>query len=379
MGLSVGERREKFHWSIMGLRRKLVDLAEILEGKTGEYSCKMSDNAKLVRSWVDMIDHIVGVHIVNTNFNSAYWILGSNSEGFRSLWEKPYDLGNIGAKEHKDELNIYNPNYGTYAWWDDSSTLVDFAKLLCGDDFNNDHRSEILVISHWWDAFAWVDSVLYGIFRYEDDAFKEIHDSLYRLIGQMVNYRYDIMVAYRAEDLTDKSRNIEHALLCKYRIFRDLVKKERNAAEKRFNKKNGTTGWFKTFTERMEIGPIIEQIGKMSMAATERALKEMENETYKRNRECRNKEYDKKKKDKPDGLFGPSPRERAVLEKIMGTTTNREEFEAARLEMENVYNIFGGGWDVLIKHIPLITKYGRDKALEMKVAENKKKAKKGIR
>jgi hypothetical protein len=382
MGLSSEDRIKKFFWSTMWWRRRLQLLVEALNGRGQDCrDLKNLTGAKVVEGWLARLDHLIGRILVKTNFTGAYWLLGSNEDSFQELCGESYGLGNYSKPEKGGRLIDRTAEYGSLKYWQ-SMGFAELARKLSSNKFSRQYHDEMLVTGMWWDQFRYVDSLLYPVDRYDDGLFDRIRDDLVQLLGEMTARRMEIQqdkdeALQDRSDFTDNCM-VEQALLCKHKVLMYLLADaEKQQVPPR--KPNGKLSeserakWQKRYEELytgdFDIGPLIEQVGVMSLAEVETFLDQRSSQEYDDKQKFRNEQYEKdeKKRHQFSGLTGPRARTEKEIEHILDTTTDAQAYEKAYKERQHVYNTSGGfgkTWAEVLKRWPKAAKLGAKAAYE---------------
>lgn len=345
MGLSDEERVSKFYRAMCGWRRSLVKLQNVHLPEAMSY--EQPRYSAEVGSWIATLDDIVGMQIERTNTNSAYWIFGSNENGYRSHFENTYGLGNRPSIEEKSKRD-------SLSWWISHTDIVIVAAQLNGHPFS--HNSWVAYFAAWWEQWNWVDAILYPVRRYEDNVFSEkVKAALTRLIGEMANRRYDMFSEHTVSDENvDECCATESALLAKYRLVHLLFTKESSKIWKLVrNDKQRLAMRKKEYEDRFDGHALIARVGKMSLFEVKSLLDAEEerlyNERSKQDKKRFEEEQEKKKKDpKYDGILGPPTRTKEELRRIWDTSLDLEECRKAAEELEH-YGVSWGGWEAAAK------------------------------
>lgn len=181
------------------------------------------------------------------------------------------------------------------------------------------------------------------------------------LIGEMANLRY--LIGYSV-NYSDRF-NIEQALLCKYRVFNDML-----------NKAGADIPYPKGYEDQFDIYPIVEKVKSMSLVEVETYLKKMEEAAWDWH-EKYNEEERQKKGPEVDTLFGSKPRTEDELLKLIDIATDKEVYTKAQEELNNAHGCYyGPDWKDLIKEYPQATKVGFLRAYKEHQAASKKAKKK---
>lgn len=327
MGLSNEERQEKFYWGIMFWRASLAKLSKTLLDQ------KNKESVKVVESWIRTVDAITGKMVVKMNGSGSFWILGPNENNVQSLFNQTYGVA------HRDRSPFGNKaKYHSLRMLEDTSRS-DFANILTGTN-----ASEISTIAQYWDAFDYIDRILYPICRYEDDLFDCLYDDLVVLFGEITNLRYAIIkdtAVWWNEDVDD-IRELEHAFLAKYRIFQYRIERESS----KLTGSKAKNRYDRLMNESFDINPIVTDLKNMPLFQVQKELEEIDEEKYEKHRKF-DSEYDKGRKGPKDFVIGPQPRASEDLEEIIHNADKytEEEYSRAQNELKYVYSSYAGDSD----------------------------------
>jgi hypothetical protein len=286
MGLSNEERFEKFYWTILNWRRKLVSLQKVTSRK----------GQPIVKGWIRYLDQMVGLTITKTNRSGGYWLLGSNEGAFQNLFGQEFNLGQL---VEPDEFHT-KFEYDSARYWNQHFNLPFFVSKFDGWDFKN--VDGVTQIAHFWDQWTYVDAVLYPVLRYNDNLFpKKVRNLLTQLMGEMANRRFDLCFDYE-EHQRDEIIKHEQAMLAKFRYAERLIDQ---AAAKEWElerlKKKVKKGSF-------NIHELCWNVGRTSLADVEKAAEEAAEKKRKQSQKYHEEQYKKDKaKPKMNGILGPIP------------------------------------------------------------------------
>lgn len=353
MGLSNEERLLKFYNQLAWWRQGLVKLYDAVED-SGMYGS--DENPKsIVRRWIGTLDCLVGRMVRSSDASGAYWILGESDGNFRGLVSNIDLLGlaePVSADE--DEGDEGEPSYGSLGWAMRYLDLPEVTKRLTAGKFRSDYPEIALRLALWWDMWHNVAATLYPVCRYDDKVFKAILDDLTKLLGEMVNLRYAVVTRGGHPSNIGIVHKLEGALLSRYRVVRHLIDVDE---KKVYSELSGPRGqqrrkalMKKLNQDNYDVGKQVERVGSMTLTEIEESLKKLESDVYEFRNKSSQEEYAKEQA-RSDGLFGPKPRSRAELERVIDESNDIEEIRRAVAERSAIYNTFGGVADSRIEQL----------------------------
>lgn len=376
MSVTNHQRLTQFFWATTQWRAGLYVLARALRGQDDD--CRNLENkagAALVDGWVAQLDRIVGRVVVDTNYSDLEWLTFAKHASFHSLFNSPAGLANLTLNETGAQAQFrYAPDYGSLRYWQGMSFTA-LAKKLTTGKFSQQYYDEMVTCGMWWDQFRYVDTVMYAVDRYKDDLLANVRNDLLQLIGEMVACRLYLQSYESMTNTTDvtTATMVERALLCKYEVLMHLLvdaekqtfplqphAKMTPAARKKRKQQAD-----ELFTGDFDVYPLIDQVGKMSLAEVESFLHRRTRKDYEQT-EQRYSDDDEKTYTY-SGLLGPYARTQTELDRILNTTTDAQEYESAYRERLYVYNTFGGHgdtWAEVLTTLPRAAKVGIQKASE---------------
>lgn len=195
MGLSNEERYLKAVNLLTGMLEKL-DTREFTTWNTEYANAYVEDVRESARQ-------LLGMVIQQLDTNSAYWILGENTGGFRALTCEFFCASN-----GEDYFQL----------------LTDEERQPAGEDMSLErfgstlgffrHRS-LKHLAEWWDIWSYIPAMLYAVNRYKDDCFSvEFKQEFNRLTSKV------LLLRSKLSGYTDVSQE-EKVLLLKYQLFTD--------------------------------------------------------------------------------------------------------------------------------------------------------------
>ena len=317
MGLSNEERLNKFYNGMVGLRKDLVELREILES---DRHAKFP-NRGMIDEMVAEVDLLVGMMISHSDTNTAYWLVGPNEGNYESLVSNHEGVALV-----REDFPSKREG-GTLAWYlDEVATLPYAARKFTEGDFAGWDHEAAAALAKWWDAWSWFGFLLYAVMRYEDRLFPEgLRERLMRLMGRMANTRHAVIFPYQDRA---SSAHFEQALFSRHQVVRGMMEKER-----------GRIGHDEASKAQFDGDAVYKKVGAMTLAEVEEWLKKDKQEEYER----RGKEGEKTPL-KPDGIMGPATPTSEELHKILETSQSLEECEKASKQLEHCYSSYWGGW-----------------------------------
>jgi hypothetical protein len=347
MGLSDEERLLKFFNRLMWWRQTLVKLhAEVEKGPmyVGDGSPK-----QIVKRWIDTLDSMAGSMVMKLDSSSAYWLLGENEGNYRSLVTDPHmsDLASPVSDEDDDPVR-----HGSLHYWMDHLSLLECTKRWTGGKYEcgiHVDRDCVKRVALWWEQWQQVDAVLYPVNRYRDKLFRPIRDTLNRLLGEMVNLRYAVVLRGSMPSDASMVNKVEGALLSRFRIVHNLLREEDKKLTSEFaviftpkasakRRKAYFTRWNE---DDFDVQKLIEQVGNMTLVQVAKYLKDEASKNYDDKNKRNAEERAKAQKDKrPDGILGATPRSKAELERIVQESKDADAIEQATQELEEVYHAY---------------------------------------
>lgn len=339
MGLSIEERLSKFYWSMTYWRHSINRLADELS-QSRMLTCPKPYAEETVRGWVARIDRIVGKCVTQSDNNSLYWIMGSNEANYKSLFEEYYSLG------YQNQFEQQTASYGSLAWVKEHYDLTMVAQKWTDKEFHM--RDATIIAAMWWDAYRYIAALLYPINRYNDGLFQSVIVEFTELVGEMINCRYHIMNDGSMSDRyasvhelgrsIDQSREIEHVLLCKYRVFKDKLQK---AEHEVIHNLRGAEYEKAYYADQFDVASIVTEVESMSLVDTKEYLETMYRESEQKNSECHQKKAEKEQK--RTYLMGKSIRSYEELLKVIEDPNVLEsDYNVARRELDSAYGCWVG-------------------------------------
>ena len=285
MGLSDEERLTKFFWAMQGWRKKLCKFADSF--KQGDTTSMYTSEKKrdVVRGWVRELDRLVGLCLRKTDFSSAYWLMGPNEDSFAGLMGEAYSLDVDASPDSYAHLD--DPERLSVRWWLYEADYAEAADRLQRGRQKHDGLRELAA---WWDCYSYFAAVMYPVWRYQDAFFPAgVRGGLTRLVGEMVNRRFEVSVG----DYNGDAARMERYLLLKHRAVVLLLEKESNS-------RHGDA----YFREEFDGSAVYEKVAGMSAKDLKSFFDEESKRKWEWDKEYREGEM-KKSEEKPDGLFGP--------------------------------------------------------------------------
>ncbi len=162
---------------------------------------------KHVSSIKEVLDELIGLLIQHTDTTGAWWFLGESENGFRALtteYLSPDETNLTVGLAYREE--VMKPGI------DDDLTIHDFGRRL---GFGM-HR-KLLDLARWWDLWAYIPSIMYGMNRYEDNAFPSaVRREVNRLSARMLYFRRYLLT----DDIAGTDLyQAEKVLLLKYKLY----------------------------------------------------------------------------------------------------------------------------------------------------------------
>lgn len=349
MGLSDEERLLKFFSRLMWWRQALVKLHDACE-KRGRY--KNDDSPRrIVRRWVTTLDAMAGAMVTKLDSSGAYWIIGENEGNYKGLITDPdlMDLASPVSDEDDDPVR-----HGSLHHWLDHLSLLECAERWTGGKYEcgiHVDRDCVKRIALWWTQWQQVDAMLYPVNRYRDKLFRPIQDTLNRLLGEMVNLRYAVVLHGAMPSDAGMVNKVECALLSRFHIVHKLLREADKKLTREFAAiftpkatKRRRKAYFTRWNEDdFDVQQVIEQVGNMTLVQVAKHLKDEVSKNYDDKNKRNAEERDKVQKDKrPDGILGAPPRSRKELERIVEESKDADEIEQATAELGAVYHTFWG-------------------------------------
>jgi len=214
MGLSNEERYLKIINLLTGILKEL-DTRELTTWNT-EYANAYVDDVR------ESTSQLLGMAIQQVDTNSAYWILGESTGGFRALTCEFFRADD--GEDYYSLLSDAEKDPGG-----EDMSLRYFGSTLGFFRHNSLER-----LANWWGLWSFIPAMLYALNRYKDECFsKEFKQEFNRLIASLLLLRSKLL-GYG--DVTQE----EKVLLIKYDLFtsyhnlpvKERIEKLRNMTQK---------------------------------------------------------------------------------------------------------------------------------------------------
>ncbi len=357
MGLSSEERFSKSFASLAGLRRALLVLhAEV----RGEDKAETSQT-RIVLAWVEAVDRIAGLVVEKLNTTSTYWLLGRSRTNVESLYSHTYSLGRVNYEMKSGT----EPGTLGYVYFGHNGTgLLETARFWTNQSAGFTDDPGVRVLAAFWEAFAWLDALLYAVNRYDDGLFPEHQkDAIRRLFGEMLLRRFALVTGYYETDPHDVAEwhQVEQVLLCRHRLLMAEIDEATTAASNKLRelreKKDRVTK--SPWDEPFDLRALKERIGKLPVRALRKALEGKEQAKW--------EEEASRRPESNEPLYSmfPRPRPARELEEIVNTSMDRKAVDEAAEELSCHYGTY------------MTPDYGRFEKVERKEKPKRKKRKRG--